>query len=284
MEELEQQSSAENLEQQAETQEVEQTEEGGAATPEEVETDEQKNARAQAEEAERRQRREEKKNAGVQRRIDELTAEKYQLKGELEAVKRHLESVANQGKKSEPEDARPKREQFNDYEDYIRADATWVAEQKAQQIINERLGQFEKSQTEKQSISQYETTRKETERAFLERVSVVKREYPDYQDVIDDWEPDLPKDVAEMLVELEEGPLLAYHIAKNPELESKLRNANPRTYGVLLGQTIASLKSSQKVSAAPSPGKPVSSSRAGSANEPPSDPEQYRAWANKHMR
>lgn len=257
-----------------------------ADTSEAQETDEQKNERVQREAQERA----EKKSRGVQKRLDELTREKYEERkraDDLVALNARL--VAMMEAKSAPAatqaDGEPDREQFKTadgyYDDvaYLRAVARYDAKVQARELL-------EQQQKIQQETSKKQTAEQEAQaaqREFVQRAKEVKKTIPDYQDVIDDWSPDLPESVQEMIVRLPDGPLLAYHLAKNPELESQFSSQPAYMHGVLLGQLITTLKSSSKTTTAPPPGKPVQS-KAGTATEPPSDPEQYRAWADKHLR
>lgn len=257
-------------------------ENGESETPEESETEEQKNERALQEEATKRQAKEEKRALGVQRRIDELTAKNYQEKARADALQSVLDSINKGGNQQQQPDAskEPQRDHFESYEDFLEAKATF----KAEQIVQKHLEQYQTQQKESTTRAQAEQARNADAKLFLERQAVYEKEIPDFRDVIDDWEVKIPDSVADMLVKLPEGPLVSYHLAKNPSLEAQFRDQPEYLHGVILGQLIASLKSAPKVSAAPAPGKTVSSSKAGSSKEPPSDPEQYFAWAQKNLR
>lgn len=274
----EQQSSAENLEQEAEATKVVNGEE---AAPEQ--TEEQKKEAEAAQAAEKARLKDERRQASVQKRINELTAEKYanqKLAEQLaEQNARILAMLEGRDKPKQPE-GEPKREQFEEYEDFITARAEWRAEQKALQIIE----RSQATQKEESSKRERESAEKTVEKQFLERRAVVEKEYPDFKEVVEDWEPNLPDSVVEMIVRIPEGALLSYHMAKNPELEKQFRDQPDYMHGVLLGQLIATLKSPAKVTAAPAPGKTVASKPSGTPNEPPSDPELYYAWAKKHLR
>lgn len=279
--EEEQQSSAENLEQLSE---VEQSTSGEADAPEVVETDEQKNERVQREATERARLKEEKRQASVQRRMDELTADKYaerkradQLAEQNAKILALLESRSGQAQANPS--GEPTREQFTDYEDFVTARAEWRAEQKAQAIIE----QFSKTQTETQAKAQAEQSEQAIAKQFLERRAAAEKEIPDFRETVQDWEPQLPNSVVDMILKVPEGALISYHLAKNPGLEAQFRDSPAYMHGVILGQLIATLKSPPKVSSAPAPGKPVAA-KPGTSSEPPSNPDAYYAWAKKHLR
>lgn len=275
------QSTAENVEQTSETEALA-PEAGATDTPEAVETDEQKNARVQAEAAEKAKQREEKRQQSVQRRFDELTADKH-------AARRLADQLAEQnakilalleGQKAAPKSGEPTRDQFAEYEDFVTARAEYRADQKVQNALE----QFTKTQQETQTKTAAVNSEREIEKQFMDRRAVVEKEIPDYRETVQYWEPKIPDSVANMIMRMPDGPLISYHMAKNPSLEAQFRDQPDYMHGIILGQISATLKSPAKVTAAPTPGKPVATSKPGTSSEPPSDPELYFAWAKKHLR
>lgn len=276
--EEEQQSAAEIAENAEASEELES---GESASPEE--TEEQKKEAEAKEAAEKARIKEERKQASIQKRINELTAEKYEAfkRAELLAEQNAKILAMLEGKQGKPaqNEGEPKRENFEDYEEYVAARAEWRAEQKALAIVQKAQAEYK----EELSRRERESAEQTAEKQFLERRNAIQKEYPDYQEVVTDWEPNIPSTVQDMIVKLPEGPKICYHLAKNPELEAQFREQPSYMHGVILGQIIASLKSPQKVSAAPPPGKPVTQKQ-GTATEPPSNPELYYAWAKKNLR
>ena len=62
---------------------------------------------------------EQHKESRIQKRIDKLTREKYQLKGELEAMKKMQEQYTSQA--PAPATGKPSRDKFNTDEEWIEA-------------------------------------------------------------------------------------------------------------------------------------------------------------------
>lgn len=278
----EQQSSAENEELiQSDNAEQDSTQANDADTLENSETDEEKNARAIEEDATKRAAKEEKRQLGVQRRIDELTAARYQEKARADYAEAELQRLRQPAQPQQQASGEPQRDQFESYEDYLEAKVTF----KAQQIVDKQLEHSSTKQKEATTAAEQHKTQQAEQRQFLENRGKLEKEIPDYKDTIEDWEPNLPDTVAAMLIKLPEGPLITYHMAKNPSLEAQFRDQPEYLHGVLLGQLIASLKSPPKVSNAPAPGKTVSTTKTTSnGDEPPSDPEQYFAWAQRQQK
>jgi hypothetical protein len=133
--------------------EVKPPENGESAAPE---TDEQKNERVQAEATEKARQKEEKRQQSVQKRINELTAEKYsaqKLADQLAEQNARILALLEGKKDAPPTDVEPKREQFNDYEEFVTARAEWRAEKKALAIVEK----FSSQQEERQNTQARET-------------------------------------------------------------------------------------------------------------------------------
>ena len=254
---------------------------GESDAPEE--TDEEKNARVAQEAAERARHKEEKRQQSVQKRFNELTKEKYAAQAlATQLAEQNAKILALiEGKQSTTQPSgEPTRDQFTDYEDFVTARAEYRAEQKALAAIEK----FTREQQEKSTVAERETSAKTAERQFLERRDAIEKTIPDFKEVVADWEPQLPNNVAELITKMVDGPLIAYHMAKNPELEKQFRDQPVELHGILLGQLSATLKSTQKVSAAPAPGKPVAGKPVASEGDYTGPPEGYYAWANKQQR
>ena len=282
MQETEVLDSAELAEQQSETVK---TEVGATDTPETVETDEQKTERAKEEEARSNRKKEEKRQTSFQKRIDELTTDKYEERKRADELmkqnQRLLELYGHKNGAATPQSGEPTREQFENYEDFVTARAMYQADAK----VTAALEKFTTTQQATQAKTAQETDRAAVEKQFLERRAEVEKRIPDYREVIEDWEPKLPDAVVDTIMRLPEGPLLSYHFAKTPELEAKVRNAPAYMQGIVLGEILATLKSSTKGTSAPAPGKPVSGKNAPSSDGHYSGPpEGYMAWATKHLK
>ncbi len=241
------------------------------------ETDEEKNERVQREAAEKAERR----TRGIQKRIDELTADKHaERKRADELAQQNARILALLEEKRQPVKTELSRDQFEHEGDYVlalaRQEAERIAEQKIQSIIAEQQQLTQKQMREQQEQQVY--------KQFIEREEQVKKEIPDFAETVEDWTPSLPQGVTDIILRHSDGPLIAYHLAKNPDLEKQFHTQPDYMHGVILGQLIATIKGNKQTTKAPPVGKPVASTSSGNANEPPSDPEKYMEWARKHMR
>lgn len=251
---------------------------GDADTPEE--TDEQKNERVRQEAAERA----EKRARGVQKRMDELTADKYAERKRADELAAQnaklLAMIEGKGNTAQPDsNGEPRRDDFDNDVDYLRAVARYDARTEAEAQAKALAKQQEEARQRMTAEEQQKAIAKE----FVTRRKEIEKTIPDYREVISDWEPQLPDATQDMILRLPDGPLISYHLAKNPQLEAQFLDQPLYMHGVLLGQMLTTIKASTKPSSAPAPGKPVAS-KAGTSSEPPSDPELYRAWADKHLK
>lgn len=263
---------------------------GATDTPEVVETDEQKNQRVQDEQAEANRKKEEKRQTSIQRRMDELTADKYAERKRADDLAKQNERIlalleGKQTPSATQSDGEPKREQFESYEDFVTARAEFRAEAKATSAAQAAIEKFTKAQTESQTKTARETEQATLERQFKERRAEAEKRIPDYREVVKDWEPNLPNSVVDLILRLPEGADISYHMAKNPALETQFRTSPEHMHGILLGQLLATLKSPAKDTDAPAPGKPVGGKVVNSdGGEYQGHPDGYFAWAQKRDR
>jgi hypothetical protein len=240
-----------------------------------AETDEQKNARELAEQRERS----EKRARGVQRRMDELTADKYAERERALRAERLLEQMWQQrqpGTQQPAEEQEPQREQFSDYEDFVAAKAEFRAAKRAEAILAKRLDGAAQASREMQVQAEASQLRQR----FVAKQQEFAKTTPDYFDVVNTEDVRVPEATAALLHTMDDAPQVIYHLAKNPETAARLWNEPPVRQAILLGQLSATLKGTPQVSKAPEPGKPTGA-RSGESGTPPSDMEGYVKWRAK---
>jgi hypothetical protein len=228
----------------------------------------------------------ERKISGIQKRLNELTRDKYSERQAREALERQnqeLMSLLKTGRQpaDTPADGRPQQSQFTDYAEFVRADAVWNATQAAKAMMEQTM-KAQGEHTQRQSQAQADAA---AVAAYQARQAAIAKSIPDFAETMEDADTvDVPTPVLTMIRQLDNGPLIAYHMVKNPTLAQQFFGKSEAMQGVLLGQLSASLKGSAKVSNAPPPGQPARAKAAGSSSEPPTDPDAYMAWAAKNMR
>ena len=253
------------------------------------ETDEQKNARIAAEAATKAAERQQRAQSRVNQRFAELTAEKraaeQRAADAMALAQQAIQRTAGPASQQQADPwAAPTREQFESYEDFVVAKAVHQNRVETARMMQAREQQFTQEAQQRSAQAQEAAVT----RAYAERYAKAAAAIPDFAETMEDADIQVPNTVAAMLRSMEDGPLVAYHLQKNPAIVARFGNANPMAQAVILGEIAASLKTSSTAtqSAAPAPGKPVGSGSGGSGNAdaPPEDIRAYKAWAAKHMR
>ena len=111
-----------------------------------------------------------------------------------------------------------------------------------------------------------------------------REEYPDYDVVARN--PTLPvsQAMADVLMELDNGPEVLYHLGKNPELAAKLAGLNDRKASIELARVSERLTTQVKrESSAPKPIEPVKSTGAANA-DPLSDKLSAEQWLKNRQK
>lgn len=204
-----------------------------------------------------------KSKGGFQKRIDELTRDKFEREAQLEQLRRENEELR---KKSSPSDPgqEPKIETFTNVEDFLKAHKEW-----AENLGVQKGYQKAREETEQQ--------RQEREAAQLRatisaREAATRQKYADYDVAIAPFGRALMSHpaISSYVAESETGPEVAYHLAKNPVVLDEIMRMSPYQAGREL------LKLEAKLTAPP-PSKPVTKAA------PPITPVGARANAVKTL-
>jgi hypothetical protein len=189
-----------------------------------------------------------KAKGGFQRKIDKLTGEKYRLEAEKAELERRLaeQSAAKPAEKRSAPEGKPKAEDFDTYEDYVERLTDWKLDQKESE---RRVADKQKTQAA----------------AWTERQDAVRAKHPDYEDVLETADVPIPPAVQQAIFESDNGPLLAYELAKNPKELERILALSPVAAIRELGKFEAKItpspetKKTTRVSSAPAPVKRVGS-------------------------
>jgi hypothetical protein len=163
-----------------------------------------------------------------------------------EALQRQIDELkgtkSGTGPASEGDDKEPKPEDFKTVGEYTRALTKWEVAQarKAERAESERS-------TQQQKIS-------EVQQQFAERVAQAAKEIPDYYEVIEqaDWE--VPHHIQAYIVGEERGPQVGYYLSKHREEFDRIAKLSPIRAIAELGK----LEDKLKAKAAPTPaGEPT---------------------------
>lgn len=175
---------------------------------------------------------------GVQKRIDKLTQQRY----EREARIRELEAkLAEQERKSQAAQPEPDPSQFDTWEKYLDAKVEYEAGKKIREIEQQRA--IQQKQMERLA-------------GFNERAASIRQANPDFDVVLQSAAVGVSDTVMETILESDDGPSLAYYLAKNPTELYKLNAMNERQQVLELGRISARLSAKpelRKVTQAPPP-------------------------------
>lgn len=199
------------------------------------------------------------KAKGVQKRIDELTAnwrESQRQAEQLMEQNRQLQEALLKNRETPqqppaPEVTEPKIDDFNSYDEYVAALADFKAEQKVRKILDD--------QESKRVEAEAAKTREQREREFMARADSYKAERPDFDSVA--FNPLLPvtQEMADVINSSENGPKVLYHLGKNMAEAQRIANLPPVMQAAELGRIEARITMPQANlnSAAPDPIEPV---------------------------
>lgn len=220
------------------------------------------------------------KPKGVQKRIDELTAnwrEEQRTRQKLEAM---LERVlSNQPQKESPPAQQPKTEpvveQFKTYEEYVDARAEWVAERKFQAIEEQRRA----AEAEQAKAHKHDT--------FLQKAEEFAATAPDFKDVA--FNPSLPiTDVMADAIDLsDKGPEVLYYLGKNPDEAAKIARMPDLQAALEIGRLEArlSLPQPRTVTKAPPPIQPLTGGHGSVVVDPDKmSADEWLKWRNEQIR
>ncbi len=184
------------------------------------------------------------KEDGFQKRINKVTADKYEQQRRADDLQRQLDEVQKAPKQAG--DA-PKLEDFDhDEEAFNAANIKYqvgVAVQAEKAVLNTEAQQAKAA---------------EAQLAFNE--SIVAMNKPDFADVASAV-PQLPQGVADALVQSENGAELIYHLGTHLDMADKLANMSPSQAIMELGRISANMNTKPEIkqSAAPDPIEPITS-------------------------
>jgi hypothetical protein len=143
-----------------------------------------------------------KKLSKQDRRIGQLTAERYALKQELEQLR------SKSPDKPQAKDDAPKESDFETYGEYLRAEARYAAKQE--------LLETQSKQSEEKAQLESQTWEQERAEALDENAEQAKEAFADFQSVMDKAIPKegLADHVRKAFLEAENGAFALYALAK----------------------------------------------------------------------
>lgn len=174
-------------------------------------------------------------------RIDELTRKHREAEREAAYWRGRALAGTEEGKAAEPP-KKPTPDQFDDYGAYVEALTDWKAESKAKEVLDAR----EKATADKRTAD-------ERVSSFQERQEAARKALPDYDAIVANSDVGVAQHLTELLLDSEQGPQLAYHLAKNPDLAERLNAMPERQAAREIGRLEVQLGQATSRTAEPSP-------------------------------
>lgn len=225
----------------------------------------------EAETEETPQKRESRRQRQLNRERERRIAAETELR-----LYREQQQGRQQPQKEAADDA-PRREQFESYEEFIRADARYHAEKAAEERARKVLEESKKKDSE---VSQRETQEKAA-KEWNARLEKARDAVEDFDEVCSESEAVVTQPMAAAIQESDQGALIAYYLAKNPAEAERISKLSPsKQAAAIVGLEEKVAKPAKKPSNAPEPIAPVG--RAGAAvDSGPSDKDDVDTWLKK---
>ena len=225
---------------------------GGESSPENVEQVEQ-NAESTAAESQQTEAEQKPKYDPVQRRINNLTREKYQLRAELEQLRKQVAEVSQPRQPTQAQGA-PKLEQFQSFDEYVAAVSEWKAEQKFSELTTAQQRAYQEAQQRQQAAA--------TTQAWESRLNEARKGTPDYDEIIESADVQVTQAMGRAILDSEQGPMVALYLARNPEEADRIAALNSdAAVARAIGRIEAKLEAEELVKKQSSAPKPASAVR-----------------------
>lgn len=181
---------------------------------------------------------------GVQKRLDELTRNWRQTERDRDHW-RELALRNQQQPQQKPQAAQTSEPTLEgsggDMTKFVREHAAWAAREELRKAREEEANQ-KKQERERERHQKYE-----------ERVNKTRTKYEDFDDLVTDPSLPITPDMADYIRESEEGPEVAYWLAKNPQEAARIAQMNGRDADRALARIEARVSTPAPAPAAPKP-------------------------------
>jgi hypothetical protein len=162
----------------------------------------------------------EKRVPWFQKRIDEVTRQKYEEQRRADYLQGQIDALTR-GAPAQPEGP-PKEDQFESYEDYEQARIDFAVEQRLKQ-------------------ARVEEQRTTVLRTYEERAAKLRETAPDFDSVVNDPTLKITPLMAEVIRESDCGPQVAYHLGTNRSEAERIASLPPHRQAAELGRLEARL-------------------------------------------
>lgn len=221
----------------------------------------------------------------VQKRIDQLTREKYEERRAKEALEQRLKELEQSKPKPEPIKP-PKYEDFDSDEAYNAANADYLATLAAEKLDSREAAK-------RQELEQSERLKEQAERTtkYVEKLQAEAAQYEGIMDKLNDplfasITQQMDSELIGLIQTSEKATALTYHLATNIEDADRLSRISPVQAARELALIEARLETPKpnKISNAPDPIKPIGSNESATINPDKMTTEAWMEWRQKQRR
>ena len=254
------------------------TDEVKTETPAVVAEDQKTDEPAKEGEGETTEQQEAKKQSKFARRLERQKTARIEAETENRLLKERLERLEAQNRPA-PGSDEPQRDQFDDYESYLRAVAKYDGKQAAAETLK---AEREQAQGREKQTKQAQSE-EQVAKAWTEREKAFEAVTKDYDDAVRPYvEEDLGQlsdGARRLLVGSDVGPQLLYHLASHPEVSERIADLSPLRQIAELGKLEDKFSApAKKTSNAPAPANHVNTGRTGQKDPAKMNQVEYRAW------
>lgn len=226
------------------------------------------------------ERRREKARQHEQRRLQRRTTEAAEAKAEAKLLREENERLRQAQQQRDKGSDEPKRDAFENLEDYYRAVARW----EAKQVSAAEHKTLETARQGREQQSRQASEQAEIARNWQAREAEFQKATKDYAEVVgpfvDGELQDLHQSAKTAIAESEKGPELLYFLAQpeNAEEIARIAALSPQRQVMELGALTSKLGTkAAKPSNAPDPIKPLGQGRSGTKDPSKMSDPEYKA-------
>jgi hypothetical protein len=235
-----------------------------------------------------------------QKRIDELTREKYDLQRKLEVREEVRRQIGTSSNGAPPADQprpapvveapkEPQRKDFPNVDDYYDARADYRADMRMYNTFknaSEIAQQQESVRGQQQNVTRVLTAVAGVQNDLTVQLQKGNERFPDFNEVVSAATDELPLNVQVAMHQSGDPVGVSYYLAKHQEVIPRLHQLRPMELGAALGRIASAMKGNAAVasasnfqSAAPPPGRPAGG-RGGNPMTYREDfsPEEHLQW------
>lgn len=224
----------------------------------------------------------EEKTSRAKARRERRKAEMERQREAAEAAERELEDAKKKLSRFEEvlqHTQPPKESDFATYEEYQAKLAAYHSLRAFdERAMNETKSEAEERERKYQELQQHRQT--EARSMFEEACSEARERYADFDAVARNPQVPVSQGMADIILGLDSGPDVLYHLGKNPAQAAQIANMPPVQAALAIGRIEAGLAMPKPItkSKAPDPITPVRGSGSPSKDPAKMSPTEYRKW------